>query len=241
MQTPYLFYLSSDADASLNRVKNILESNAESQNLSSFSYEELDEMIYRLEKISLSCRQAIAEKETPKQLFRNGMFYEIPAEEKPELLSDSLDYKIEITFQNNEMHIKTPFTFKRISNRKSVKENYILIQYIQKKIQKWKDQNEEVFSFFSFPFVVVMKRNVQKFDRFSLCDNDNMENGRIVNEIFSVFNASDNVLEMDVFSCVRMVENSKDCGMEFVVFPQKDIRNHIETMIPTIHISNSKQ
>ena len=74
MQTPYLFYLSSDADASLNRVKDILESNAESQNLSSFSYEELDEMIYRLEKISLSCRQAIAEKETPKQLFRNGMF-----------------------------------------------------------------------------------------------------------------------------------------------------------------------
>ena len=65
------------------------------------------------------------------------MFYEIPAEEKTELLSDSLDYKIKITFQNNEMHIKTPFTFKRISNRKSVKENYILIQYIQKKIQKW--------------------------------------------------------------------------------------------------------
>ena len=128
MQTPYLFYLSSDVDASLNRVKNILESNAESRTLSSFSYEELDEMIYRLEKISLSCRQAIAEKETPKQLFRNGMFYEIPAEEKPELLSDSLDYKIKITFQNNEMHIKTPFTFKRISNRKSVKENYILIQ-----------------------------------------------------------------------------------------------------------------
>ena len=229
-----LFEYCSQLKKSLEMVTRILDSSSENQKLSDLSYDELDDMLYRLEKDSLSCRYFIGKKTVPKNITNDGSFYkknscfnnDFYMSKYPNNMYDD----IQATFQNGVILVKTPLTFKRMKRQNSVKENYILIKYIEEKVRNCIKNNYSEILKLQRPFTVIMKRKYVSYHQRLICDNDNMENGRVINAIFDALNRSDNVQEMDVISCARKVETAEEEGMEFYAFPSCDLEKHLDLL-----------
>lgn len=218
---------------SLEHIEEILKNTDENQKLSDLSYDDLDNILYRSEKIGLSCRVTVNQKGVPESLYSNGVKrkkdYKTYAEEVFNFEPNAYD-DISTTFENDMLILKTPVTLKRFKRDDSVKENYILIYYAQEKIEKCVNQNFEKLSSFEKPLTVIMKRKYTVKHARLIADNDNMENGRIINCIFDSLCRSDNVKEMDVLSCARQVSKPEEEGMEFYLFPTKDLIKHLELL-----------
>lgn len=229
-----LFEHPSELKKSLEMVTRVLNSNSEIQNLSDLSYDNLDEILYRLEKDSLSCRYALSKKETPTNLFQSGNLYKKKtAFSNKEYVSKYPENEYDTSkamFQNGILMVKTPLTFKRFKRQNSVKENYILVKYIEDKVRFCVAENYSEISKLPRPFTVIIKRKYINSHQRLICDNDNMENGRIINLIFDSLNRSDNIREMDVISCARKVDEVEEEGMEFYLFPSSELKNHLDLL-----------
>lgn len=230
MKNPYLI-------SNVNEILTILTNNInklidyKNMKLNELSYEMIDKLIYEHEKISLSFRQALEEKETPKDLFRNGMLIRLnPDNHKDNVYSfqNKKNLGIKVWEKNNGLFIKTPFTFKRINNNKNVKENYQLVQYIEKELKKWLKYNDISFLEGNDKLIFIIKRITLNSNIYSICDNDNMENGRIVNMIFDCLQKSDNFLEMNLCSCVNITDSIENTGMVFIVTKNENFKKNIE-------------
>jgi hypothetical protein len=104
-----------------------------------------------------------------------------------------------------------------------MKENYILMNYVRAALIRWQEENgADLFQTLKPPLTVMIIRKGPAYDRQKICDNDNLENGRIVNEIMEALGCSDNAMVLDLYSCFRITEDAEDFGMEFVVFPRED-------------------
>ena len=185
--------------------------------LESLGEDKLDNIIYRSEKIALSCRNSLEKivKEKPQN---SSFYYEKPLENNP----------VKVDFNDNYLSIFTPFTFKRFYRDDSMKENYLLMNYVKSALYFYQKENKiTLFRSLKTPLIVMIIRKGKSFNRMKICDNDNLENGRIINEIFDCLGYSDNVLQMDIFSCFRLVESDEQCGVEFLVFPADNLINHI--------------
>lgn len=166
---------------------------------------ELSEIIYQGEKIALSCRKAIEGK---------GNEGDYILEENTEL--STKDIPVEVTYNEGILRVKTPLTFKRMYRDNSLKENYMLMNYVDIAIKEYVEKNGTLFDKVDAPFVGIIKRKSNSYHQNKICDNDNLENGRIINLIASAIGHSDNPMVMDIYSCFRLCKSEEETGMEFI-------------------------
>lgn len=242
-------------------VKNVLQEfvisklqNNEETLLEDMSLSELSDIIYKLEKTSLSCRMAIERKGVPTSLGISGIDYskqlqEIPddleyVEEENILFSPSTYQRfsvddiiskqpsyINVSYENDVLRVKTPLTFKRFNSNKNVKANYLMFDYVNAALKNWENKNNtKLMHLIEAPCLVIIKRKLVRFNRTRICDNDNMEVGRIINSIFDGLLYSDNAKNMDLFSCYRECSSKDDEGMEIVALSKANLSNHLDEL-----------
>ena len=145
------------------------------------------------------------------------------------------DMPVEIIEKEDAIIIKTPVTIKR-KNSDYVKGNseiYFLAQYVHAAFKKW--QKEEAitdqmlyrkFDKEKFDMVFIIMRKAASFNMNLHCDNDNMENSTIQNEICSALALGDCCLYMDLYSCFRLTDFKEDEGTEFIITGRKNLAKY---------------
>lgn len=185
--------------------------------LDKLSSDDLDNIVYRSEKIALSCRYFLEKKEKEYEEFSENL--------------DGLFNKnnpVSISYSNKTLRVFTPHTLKRMYRDDSLKENYTLMNYVKAALREYENENKlDLFRTINSPLILIIKRKSTEWNRMKICDNDNLENGRIVNEIINALGYSDNALMMNVYSCFEKVNDEKDAGMEFIIFAKSDISEHL--------------
>ncbi|MBR1734867.1 MAG: hypothetical protein IJ730_05405 [Alphaproteobacteria bacterium] len=201
-ETPYCLNKISEIESQIGSIKNIVDNKNESERLSDLSEKDLSDIIFRSEKIALSTRCALEKLE--KQTEKND-----------ENVDHFLSYyyqknmPVKIDFYDSELHIFTPLTFKRFYKKQNMQENYTIMNYVNASLNIWKNQSGiDIISEMSGPFVCMIIRKSNVWKRNKICDNDNLEIGRIVNEIFGNFlGTSDNALMVSIYSTFRLVSD----------------------------------
>lgn len=193
--------------------------------LKSVKKSDLSEIIYRSERVALSCRNALEMSDEAEDLEHDF---------DTKTVNESYqDGAISVSFSDNTLRIKTPFTFKKFHENANRISNYTMMIYIRNVLIKWqKENNIDLYRLMKAPVTVFIIRKGPAYNPRKICDNDNLENGRIINEIFSALGYSDNAVQADLFSCFRAEPSRSDFGMEFVVFPQSEILAHIAEIYP---------
>lgn len=174
--------------------------------LSTLPIPELSEIVYEGEKIALSCRQAIEEKEYREEDYLDKDYKKICTKDIP----------VDVAYINGILRIKTPLTLKRMYKDNSLKENYMLMNYVAMALKEYEEKHGSLFFKVDIPLVAIIKRTSNSYNKNSVCDNDNIENGRIVNKIMSALGHSDNPMIMDIYSCFRICKNEEERGTEFI-------------------------
>ena len=209
-----------DLDQAVNRLEKILLDYGDQSSLNDLEITELSSIIYNTEKIALSCRQAIEEKEIVDEDYYDEDY----------LKNCIMNLPIDVDYTNEVLKIKTPLTFKRMYRDGSIKENYILMNYVKAALSNYSTTNKELYHSVNVPLVAIIKRISTSFSPTKICDNDNLENGRIINEVMSALGYSDNANVMDIYSCFRLCEDENESGTEFI-FVKKDNFNDVFELI----------
>ena len=168
----------------------------------------VNDIIYAAEKADLSLRCA-SEKQ---------------AEMQPEIITKDIDQQpVAITFDGRMLIVKTPLTLKRSGIEANDKHNYMLMNYARAALEQWQDQHGlSLYKSIDWPVVAFIIRKGNGNIIRGICDNDNLENGRIINEIFGALGYSDNVLIMDLCSKYEPAESKADIGTEFILVSKKE-------------------
>ena len=216
---PYNYYSTSQLKSSINSSKKIIENYDNDLTISEISYEDLNEIMYFCERISLSCRYAL------------GEIYEedgIWSEEAKVYFEKN--FNVYVQFSNQNLRVFCPLTFKRWGRTKSLKYNYTLVQYIKAALISFQEQTG--FSLLhSIPLPLctfIVRRTTHKNSK--VYDNDNMENGRIINEIFTALGYSDHPLNTDLFCHFEITDDPEKEGMEFIICSQSETNNIINSL-----------
>ena len=211
--------------------KNILEilENGE-EYFEDFSYEDIEYILRMSEILATQCRFTleIADKNP-----ENFDFYS-----KERIKKDNEIYQnnlpIYVKSYPKMLYIFMPFTFKR-----PLQNSYILGNYLAEILEKMKENNELNFNYDGqFSFVVVRKS--LKFNRSSICDNDNFETSRIINTVFRALNKSDNATQVDFISNYEIAKDESECGLHIYLVPKADFRGLIQENIGTNFYENAK-
>ena len=201
----------------ISNINESLDSYDRFDTLDKLSANDLDNIVYRSEKIALSCRYFLEKKEKEYEEFSeklDGLF--------------NKNNPVSISYSNKTLRVFTPHTLKRMYRDDSLKENYTLMNYVKAALREYENENKlDLFRIVNSPLILIIKRKSTEWNRMKICDNDNLENGRIVNEVINALGYSDNALMMNVYSCFEKVSDEKDAGMEFIVFAKSDISEHL--------------
>jgi len=128
---------------------------------------------------------------------------------------------VEVTLENGILTIHTPFTFKRAGNKSNDRANFVFMNYIRAALKQYQYLNKiRLSDYVEKPFVFVIKRITDNAGINALCDNDNVENGRIVNEVCKAIGSSDNFCCMDIYSCARFNNEKPQSRMYFFIIPK---------------------
>lgn len=217
-----------EIQTNLNVIEKKMSKYSPDEPIKKFDREDIDDIIYRSERVAISFR-------TELENARKDEITGVVLKDEPLNSLENLErnYKISIEFSDEILRIKCPFTFKKFDKKRKARENYMFINYINLALKKWSEENNfELERAIKSPLVVAIIRKGNRFNPTKLCDNDNMENGRIVNGIFYELNYSDNVMQMDLISCFRQVEDMENLGMEFVVTSRTNIGALIAELYP---------
>lgn len=180
--------------------------------------EKLGNVIYLSEKIALSLRNKLSENtiENEKNVDYLDQFF-------------TYDNMVSVYFDGNALVINTPFTFKRFYREGNEHENYLMMNYIKSALNRWqKNNNFDLYRSIQQPLTVMIIRKGNTFNRTKICDNDNLENGRIINELFEVLGYSDSAFQTDLFSCFRLIDDNENEGMQFRIISSKDIYSQLD-------------
>lgn len=162
----------------------------------------------------------------------NGTFFD---EKEPEC---SKEIPVEILETEDALIVKTPITVKRRSSdyTKSATEIYYLAQYVHAAFKKWQRDNDmddlylfRKFDDDKFDLAFIIKRKATSFNQKLHCDNDNIENNTILNEICSALAIGDSCMYVDhLYSCFRITNSEDDVGTEFIITARKNISKYSE-------------
>ena len=184
---------------------------------------DLNEALYRSQLFSNSCRYAMEKSE---KTFASAEDFNsvTPSEDIP-------DSVVSVSFDGHILRIHTPFTFFRFTKSAHDPRNYQVIIPIRAALIKWqKENNFDLHGALTPPLTSAIIRHSVDDNPGRLCDNDNMENGRIINEIANALGVSDNPFVMDLISAVRKETDGQKQGMEFLFFERREIRRYIDEL-----------
>lgn len=195
--------------------------------LTDMSLDRLCTIVAASERISLMVRACIEEKRDL-----------LPEWDKDEIgicenIMDTLPCSA--SFNEEAFIVKTPLTIKRGDSKSAnvKKENYLLVSYVTAAIRYWQEQNPGKSLYLNEEFtkgdlVCIMKRKAVKFNKNVHCDNDNIENGKILNVMCSALGCSDSCRVMDLVSCFREVQNPEDKGTEFIITKRENLAKYLD-------------
>ena len=136
--------------------------------------------------------------------------------------NDKNIFGINVSYINRMLVVDTPLTLQRKS-----KSAYLFGSEIGATLNRWQRLHPEQTLFHDMkpPFVLVMIRYSSR--KTGIQDNDNIEAGRIINAMFTAIGYSDNVLNMSLYSTVR-IGTAHPYGVSFIVFPKSEMKDHLD-------------
>lgn len=216
-------YLTDNSLASAKRaIKKVENAASEEERLT-----EIKKLLSVYEKGALAIRQEIQQYE-----MKNEVFFE-------ELTPDCVkNLPVCVELKEDALIVKTPITIKK-SNKETYSgksETYLLSQYVYTAIKKMQRENgisdQELFQRFDedkFDLVFIIKRNARLFNPSLHCDNDNLENSTIQNEICSALALGDSCQYIDhIYSCFRYTQREDEVGTEFIITGRKNLAKYTE-------------
>ena len=212
----YPYITVEDVRRSLAKLGEIISGYNSENELNSISNDDASDIIYLAEKIDLSVRDSY-ESETEND------------EETRKIATENLP--VSVQFDGVRLTVKTPLTIKRAGRSQNEKHNYMLLNYVRAGIKKWQKDNDIcLYKSLDWPLVAFIIRKGKSYDFRKICDNDNIENGRIINEIFSALGYSDNVRIMDLYTKFEVVSSPEEVGTEFILVSKKNREEVIRVM-----------
>jgi len=134
------------------------------------------------------------------------------------------DFPCKISITNDAFIIKVPLTIgrKNSSSKKIQAQNYQIGSLISTAIAIEKERNiDDILALSSYfseeKLTMIVKRITDTFNRNTLCDNDNLEDGRVINTICNTLMVTDNCLKMDLVKCWRKATPEEEIGTEFTL------------------------
>ena len=218
-------------------IANILSEYGNNADFSDIEYEKICDILYHSELMGLHARKSLSDKIVP-QL---SIFQERGLDKKERsatLIIDEKDilknikqediafdnYPIEMSFDGKLLTVHTPLTFKRGYKNNTIMANYTLAIYVENMIRKWENEHQfEIYNTLELPLILVMKRVQKEFSIYKVCDNDNIENQKIINSIARALGDDDNAYIMSLFSMFDTDEDEKNHGTWFYLFSERDL------------------
>lgn len=187
-----------------------------------FSYEDLEALLTQYEIKTIGIRKLLAEKQ------QRDIDNNVNATDEVICMKN---YPVSFEFDSELMVVKTPLTFKRPIGENNKINNYLLSIYLENAIKKWKNKNNIVLkNAIQPPYIIVMKRLDTSFNIHKICDNDNLENSKIINTMTRALMIPDNAKCMDLYVTFEEVEKVEDCGMVFYLFEKSKIKKYIDIL-----------
>lgn len=185
---------------------------------------EMKKLLSIFEKGALAIRQEVQQCEV-----LDGTFF---LDGIPECVKD---LPVTVVITEDALILKTPITIKKKSRESYERKNesYLLAQYAYTAIKKWQRENDvsdqqlyQKLDADKFDLVFIIKRKAAVFNRNLHCDNDNLENSTIQNEICSALAIGDSCLHIDhIYSCFRVADPS-ETGTEFIITARKNLMKY---------------
>lgn len=130
---------------------------------------------------------------------------------------------VNVTLSKNRLRVFVPLTIKRKNSR-----SRRLGAFVRYCLEEYQTENSvNLQKVFQTPVAVFCIRHVHKYTH-AIFDNDNNEDGPIVNEIFQFLGRTDNPNNMRLYANgVSIVPEEQPKGVEFIVCPLSDAKNVI--------------
>ena len=226
-----MYFNNSPAIIHTENIDNIQKKYGKEIDTRNLDYDELSALLSDAERMALSVRKAMNSIETKNNqiIISNGDELEIVDELSivDECKNKSLNaktYDVECSFEDGIFKLHCPLTFKRNMKRDNIVDNYLLSQYIEIAIKKWQsDNNFNLKNSIEIPFICVVERVSNKFNINKICDNDNLENSRIINTITRAFSLTDNAKNMDLYLKYSEISKEKNEGMNIFLLEKKKL------------------
>lgn len=135
---------------------------------------------------------------------------------------------VEIKFDGEIFIAKTPYVFKRGYGGDYSHVNYCVAEMVKLAIKNWLERNEKDdldFDNLTRKRTLIILRRSKKFTIGSICDNDNIEAGRIVNAICDAFCISDNAKQLDHVIKYEKCDNESKNGTYFILMDTETYNN----------------
>jgi len=208
----------------INTISKILEQYSDDTLLTDYTLEEISTLIYEAERIALNCRASCEDIEKVRGTYFDESIV-------PTCLANN---PCSVSFDGNSLIVKSPMTLKKggSSNPDNLKQNYTIMTYVSLALSLWKRQHPEVDMFMQEGFtngnlVCIIKRCAVKFNPTIHADNDNLENGRIINTMCSALGVSDNCNVLDLYSKFAKVDKKDEEGTEFIITSRNNLSKYI--------------
>lgn len=144
---------------------------------------------------------------------------------------------VDIQYNNNILIVHTPYIFRRAFGKDYTYRNFQMANYVALALIKWaKDNKKECENIGGIPYLnnemsskisVIVTRFSKEFNRSIICDNDNIETGRIINIVCEFISRNDNASNMDFVSRYRQTNDEKMWGTEFKFVPTEKLKEYI--------------
>ncbi|MBQ9037214.1 MAG: hypothetical protein IJ115_07165 [Erysipelotrichaceae bacterium] len=221
---------------SIREYNRLLEEYNPNTHLSQVKYDDLCQLLYNCELMSLRIRKTLSEYDFGEQLlFTEEKQAEVIPLERWKTVENYFpgnnyeglgfeDYPVKIDYCDGLLTVHTPLTFKRGYKKGYFMTNYLLASYLEGEIRRWMEANSDtLLGKIDAPTYIIMKRKTVQFNLNKTCDNDNLENQRIINTITRALGIEDNARNITLVSSFQEVNRGSEEGMTFYVFSRKDI------------------
>lgn len=223
-----------------NDIKTISDITTKNNNLyfEEYSVDDLLKLDAIFMKLALYCKRALENKNTIGQEEIKNYF---DSEEEMKMYYQKLKKKqreedekllqnipVEINFDGEIFVAKTPYVFKRGYGGDYSHANYCVAKMVKLAIKNWLERNEKdalEFNDLTKNRTLIILRRSKKFTFSSICDNDNIEAGRIINAICDAFCISDGAKQLDHVIKYEECDDENKNGTYFVLMNTKTYNN----------------
>lgn len=243
------YFLVEYLEKEIKKISKIVE-NYKDKELRELDFKELFQIDEIALRMSLSCRNAVENNVIFNYLDLDGDLLpdpkcaglqrvKIPRElmnrTVPKIVNDRdeialKNLPVSVKFENKILTVHTPYVFRRAYGKDYTMTNFLMANFVNLALKKWLIDNGKYDNLDDYyhdnldeKLVVIVTRYTKKYNRNDICDNDNIETGRIINTIFSNVWRSDSAQYLDYYVRYRETDDETKWGTEFKVMSQEKV------------------